>query len=230
MEGVNRLRAALPYDFEVILVDDGSTDGTADLARAERWTVIQQGHQGKGAAVRAGMLQASGLYRMYADADWSMPPEQALMLLPPLLNGFDVAIASRQLPGSKRQNEPLARHLIGRAYNQVVQTLVLPGIEDTQCGFKVFRAEAARAVFSRTREDGWAFDVEALALSRALGLRLREVAIDWHHDRDTRVRPLRDAPSMVAALLRIRTRLALSDYPAPASGPAIRRGVTFPRA
>jgi len=213
VEGVNRLKACLPYAIEVILVDDGSTDGTAELARDAGFTVIQQAHRGKGAAVRTGMLAANGMYRMLADADWSMPPEQALMMLPPAMTGCDIAIASRELPASKRTGEPRARHLIGRLFNQAIQYIVLPGIDDTQCGFKVFRAEAARAIFSRTREDGWAFDVEALALARAFGLRVNEVPIDWNHDGDSRVRPLRDAPGMLASLLRIRTRLAMSNYP-----------------
>jgi dolichyl-phosphate beta-glucosyltransferase len=177
--------------------------------------VITQPHRGKGAAVRTGMLAATGVYRMLADADWSMPPEQALMLLPPARTGFDIAIASRELPGARRHGEPLLRHLIGRSFNTAVQHLVLPGIEDTQCGFKVFRAEAARAIFGRIREDGWAFDVEALALARAMGLRIHEVPIDWSYHKDTRVHPLRDAPGMFAALLRIRTRLAMSHYPDP---------------
>jgi dolichyl-phosphate beta-glucosyltransferase len=215
VQGVDRLRAALPYSLEVIVVDDGSSDNTATLAQSAGYTVIKQPHRGKGAAVRTGMLAASGMYRMLADADWSMPPEQSLMMLPPAMTGYDIAIASRESPGSTRTGEPLARHLIGRAFNVAVQHLVLPGIEDTQCGFKVFRAEAARAIFGRSREDGWAFDVEVLALARALGLRVQEVPIDWSHDRSSRVHPLRDAPGMLAALFRIRTRLAMSNYPSP---------------
>lgn len=209
VDGVARLRAALPYPVEVILVDDGSTDGTADLAAAAGMKVIRRPHRGKGAAVRAGMLAANGMYRMIADADWSMCPEQALLMLPPVLHGYDVAIASRELPDSQRSGEPAWRHWIGRTYNQLVQQVVLPGILDTQCGFKVFRAEAARAIFSRTHEDGWAFDVEVLAIAREYGLRVVEVPIDWHHDRNSRVRPLRDAPSMFAALFRIRARLMM---------------------
>jgi dolichyl-phosphate beta-glucosyltransferase len=207
VQGIQTLQAALPYPLEIIIVDDGSSDRTAILAEEAGYQVIRQPHRGKGAAVRTGMLAASGLYRMQADADWSMPPEQAMMMMPPAMTGFDIAFASRQSPGSERRAEPRSRHLIGRVFNAAVQHLVLPGIDDTQCGFKVFRAEAAQAIFSRCREDGRAFDVEALALGRSLGLRLREVPIDWTHHPDSRMHPLRDGPRMLAALLRIRLRL-----------------------
>ena len=97
---------------------------------------------------------------------------------------------------------------IPQGCNKLVRSVLLPGIRDTQCGFKVFRAEAARAIFSRTREDGWAYDLEVLALAREFGLRVVEVPIDWRHNRDSRVRPFMDAPGMVAALFRIRARIA----------------------
>ena len=211
-QGVRSLRAALPYAVEVLVVDDGSTDGTGDLAARAGLQVLRQPHRGKGAAVRAGMLATRGVYRLLADADWSMPPEQVLAMLPPVLTGHDVVIASRETHGAQRTNEPAARHIIGRLFNMAVQSIVLPGVEDSQCGFKVFRAEAARAIFSRCREDGWAFDVEVLALARKLGMRVAEVPIDWRHDPDTRVRPLLDAPSMLASLLRVRARLSTGAY------------------
>ena len=219
IEGVESLRAALPYPIEVILVDDGSTDGTADLAAAAGMKVIRRPHKGKGAAVRTGMLAANGMYRMIADADWSMRPEQTLLMLPPVLTGHDIAIASRELPDSIRKGEPRWRHFVGRTYNNLVQQILLPGLLDTQCGFKVFRAEAARAIFSRCHEDGWAFDVEVLALAREYGLRVVEVPIDWTHDRDSRVRPLLDAPGMLAALFRIRSRILFGPQVVPRQDP-----------
>lgn len=213
VRGARRLQSMLPYAVEILVVDDGSTDGTGALAKAAGLTVIRQEHRGKGAAVRTGMLAASGLYRMVADADWSMPPEQVLTMIPPALTGFDVAIASREAHGARRVDEPLRRHLIGRLFNGLVQRLILPGLEDTQCGFKVFRAEAARSIFSRSVEDGWAFDVEVLALARALGLRVVEVPIDWTYDADSRVRPIRDGVAMMRAILRIRRNIARGVYP-----------------
>jgi glycosyltransferase involved in cell wall biosynthesis len=228
LAGIEHLRNALPYPIEVILVDDGSTDGTADRALAAGLSVIRQPHKGKGAAVRAGMLAANGMYRMVADADWSMSPEQVLMMLPPAMTGFDVCIASRELPSSIRLGEPRWRHMMGRTYNHLVQQVLLPGFSDTQCGFKVFRAEAARALFSRCSEDGWAFDVEVLALAREYGLRIIEVPIDWTHDPDSRVHPLRDAPGMLKALFRIRKKLAMEPGNAPMTPQPI-HSTMFPR-
>lgn len=212
VRGARALQSMLPYPIEILVVDDGSTDGTGALAASAGLTVIRQEHRGKGAAVRTGMLAASGMYRLIADADWSMPPEQVLTLIPPARTGYDVAIASREAHGARRVDEPMTRHVIGRVFNRLVQRLVVPGLEDTQCGFKVFRAEAARALFSRCVEDGWAFDVEVLALARAMGLRVVEVPIDWVYDADSRVRPLRDGLEMLRAILRIRRNLRTGLY------------------
>jgi dolichyl-phosphate beta-glucosyltransferase len=204
--GVERLRAALSCELEVLLVDDGSEDGTAASAESLGMPVLRCSHRGKGAAVRDGMLALTGDYRLQADADWSMPPEQFLRMLPPRLEDFDLAIASREHPDSQRHGEPQWRHLVGRAWNRVVQGLVLPGIEDSQCGFKCFRGEVVRELFSDCVEDGWAADLEVLARARALELRLVEIPIDWHYDGDSRVRPLRDAPAMLGTALRLRAR------------------------
>jgi dolichyl-phosphate beta-glucosyltransferase len=204
--GVERLDAALSCELEVLLVDDGSEDGTAARAESLGLPVLRCAHLGKGAAVRSGMLAVTGDYRLQADADWSMPPEQFLRMLPPQLEDFDLAIASREHPDSQRHGEPQWRHLLGRAWNRVVQGLVLPGIEDSQCGFKCFRGEVARELFSSCMEDGWAADLEVLACARRQGLRMVEIPIDWHYDADSRVRPLWDVPAMLGTALRVRRR------------------------
>jgi len=205
--GVESLRGVLDGVLEVLLVDDGSTDGTAEQAEALGLPVLRQAHRGKGAAVRAGMLAVSGQYRLQADADWSMPPEQFLRMLPPQCHEFDLAIASRELVESQRHGEPQWRHLLGRAWNLVVQGLVLSGIEDSQCGFKCFSETAAQQLFSQCTEDGWAADVEVLALARVDRLAVVEIPIDWHYDADSRVRPVRDVPAMIATALRVRRRV-----------------------
>lgn len=212
--GVRHLRRVLPYPVEVVAVDDGSTDATADRAEALGYHVLRQPHRGRGAAVRAGMLAASGMYRLLVDARWSIPPEQAQLLLPPALTGFDVAVASRNLRGARRCGELPVRRFVSRSVARLVQAIVLPGISDVRAGFMCFRAEAARALFTRTREDGGAVEVEVLALARAFGLEVREVPVDWTAPEPGRGRPLREGPELLAGLARVRARLATSAYPA----------------
>jgi glycosyltransferase involved in cell wall biosynthesis len=206
VQGIERLRQEFPGEIEVLLVDDGSEDGTAEAAELLGLRVLRCPHRGKGAAIRAGMLAVQGDYRLQADADWSMPPEQFLRMLPPRLQDFDLAYATREHIDSRRHGEPLWRHLLGRAWNRVVQGLVLPGIEDSQCGFKCFRGEVVEGLFRGCQEDGWAADVEVLARAGQQGLRLVEIPIDWTYDPDSRVRLLRDVPAMLGTALRIRRR------------------------
>lgn len=127
--------------------------------------------------------------------------------MPPALGDADIAIGTREGAGARRVGEPLTRHLAGRAFNAVVRTLTVPGIQDTQCGFKMFTAEAAERIFPRTTLDGWAFDVEVLGLARVMQMRVVEVPIEWHHRGESQVSPFRDGIAMFADLLRIRARL-----------------------
>lgn len=209
--GIRLLRRVLPYAFEVLVADASSTDGTPELCEEAGLRVLRV-EGGIGSAIRTGMLTANGLYRVLLDDAWSVPPEQLQMLLPPVQTGFDVALASRYIPGAVRINEPLGSYAVGRAFNRCVQSLVLPGLSDTQLGYKCFRAEAARALFSRTREDNNTIHVEVLALAQMFGLKLVEVPIDWTFQPVHRFSPLLDGPAMLAALLRIRTRLSTGRY------------------
>jgi dolichyl-phosphate beta-glucosyltransferase len=200
------------WDWEIRVVDDGSADGTVRVgesfsAREPRIVVQREPHRGKGGAVKAGLLAASSAYRFICDADLSMPIAEIARFLPPTLTGFDVAIGSREGQAARRIGEPVYRHVMGRLFNHVVQGLALPGIADSQCGFKMFTAEAVAAIFPFVTVDGWAFDVEALAVARARGLRIVEVPIEWHYREESQVRMMRDGVGMLRELLRIRARV-----------------------
>jgi len=213
--------------WEVIVVDDGSTDDTAAIverlhARDVRVRLLRTEHGGKGRAVRTGMLEASGRWRLFADADLSVD----LSELPKFFDvPVDVAIASREAPGAQRIDEPLTRHLVGRVFNWCVRLLVVPGIQDTQCGHKIFTAAATRALFPLSRIDGFALDVELLFLARRAGLRIREVPVIWRHKAGTRVR-MQSGLSAFRQLLQIRRNALLGLYerqPAEETLPPVRR-------
>jgi len=200
---------AQSYGVEVIVVDNNSTDATQEVARAaaaERpyVRVLFEPVQGKGAAVKTGMLAAAGEYLFICDADLSMPIEEVSRFVPPALNGHDVAIASREAPGAHRIGEPEYRHLMGRVFNFIVRTLALPKIQDSQCGFKVFRREVAREVFPLQTINGWGFDVEVLFIARQRGYDLLEVPINWYYRENSRISPIRDAINMFVEVLRVR--------------------------
>lgn len=205
------------YPIEVLVVDNGSQDCTADLVRqaAERYSwlrLLSEPRRGKGAAVRLGMLTASGAFRFIADADLSMPIDQLPKFLPPSLEGIDIAIASRESPGAVRYGEPPYRHLVGRVFNLLVRLLAIPGLQDTQCGFKAFGAQAAIDLFQVQRLDGWTFDVEVLYIAQRRGYTIAEVPIPWYHNPGSRVRLWRDSFSMLADLFTIRRNWAKGLY------------------
>ena len=200
---------AQDYEVEILVVDNASTDRTAEVARAfavnhPRVAVLKQPIPGKGAAVRKGMLAGRGEYLFICDADLAMPIEEVSKFLPPVRSDYDIAIASREAPGARRYNEPWYRHLMGRVFNLMVRMLAVPGIHDTQCGFKCLRREVARDLFAVQTIDGWAFDVEILHAALRRGYRLDEVPINWYYGRGSRVSPVRDSINMTLEVLRIR--------------------------
>lgn len=203
--------AAKPWDWEIRVVDDGSTDGTVEAVAAAsrrnpRIVVQQEPHRGKGGAVKAGLLAARGDYRFMCDADLSMPPSELVRFLPPALSNFAVAIGSREGAGARRVGEPWRRHFVGRVFNRAIQWLAVPGIADTQCGFKMFTADSVRAIFPHVTLEGWAFDIEVLSIARAKGLRIVEVPIEWHHRPESQVSVFRDSWRMLRDLLKVRAR------------------------
>jgi len=188
------------YTSEIIVVDDGSVDGTAELASAAAQRlpdrvslrVLQhERNRGKGAAVRTGVTAATGEYVLYFDADLAMPPEETPKLLQALEEGAGVAAGSRVVPGGgdMRASQPAWRRIGGRMFALARRRLLLSDIEDTQCGFKGFRRSAAQAIFPRQQLEGWAFDAELLYLARKLGYSVRQVPVVWQHVGDSRFRP-----------------------------------------
>ena len=209
LEQIRDCMATQSYTWEVAVVDDGSGDDTAALVREfaqhnPGFRVIEVPHGGKGWAVRRGMTAVEGQYRFLCDADLSMPIEQIVRFLPPNLTGFDVAIGSREAEGARRFQEPQERHRMGRFFNILVRFLAVPGVEDTQCGFKCFTGEAAQELFSQVRLNGFAFDVETLFLARKRRMKVVEVPIDWHYRTESKVRPLLDSLLMARDVLLVR--------------------------
>jgi len=201
--------------FEVILVDDGSRDSTLDLMRgfaaanAAVKVVSLASNRGKGRATAAGVMITRGAIVLTTDADLSTPIDEFDKLLAQLAGGADIAIASRAAAASViAVGQPSYRVMMGRAFNRIVQLLLLPGIKDTQCGFKLYQGPIARELFGSSRIDGFAFDVEILVLAVRLRYRVCEVAVRWENSPDSRVSPVRHSLEMLRDVLRLRLSLA----------------------
>lgn len=198
-------------------MENGSTDNTLKIAqdvrkRIKNLIVVHEDQRGKGWAVKRGMQISSGKYRFICDADLSMPIEELPRFFPPKMKDTPVVIASREAPGAKRYNEPEYRHVIGRVFNWLVRLLVLPGLQDTQCGFKCFRADVAEKVFPLVSITGWTFDVEALFIARRMGFEIKEIPIPWYYNAHSNIRVLRDSVQMGTDLLKIRWRSLTGKY------------------
>jgi len=224
---IARMRDALPPlvpSWEIVVADDGSQDRTREVVAAlaaddRRVRLLALPHGGKGQAVSRGLLAARGTWRFMADADLAMPPENLHRFLDRLHAGAPVAllIGSREAPGSRRVAEPWIRHAIGRAFNLFAQALVVRGISDTQCGFKLLSASAVDAICPHLTIDGFAFDVEMLALARRAGLPIEEIGITWHGNQDSRVAIGRGAAAFLD-VVRIWWRLRRGVYAVAPSG------------
>lgn len=210
------------WNAEVIVVNDGSRDSTAEIVRTfaakdpALRLVENPGNRGKGYSVRNGMLNARGQILLFSDADLSSPIEEAPKLLAALDQGADIAIGSRWLRAeTQTQRQPLHRQLFGRIFNVLLRlTLGLP-FKDTQCGFKAFKQPAARAVFPLQKIERWGFDPEILFLARKFGLKVQEVPVAWGHSGGARINPIIDGSRMFQEMLRVRWYALSGKYNAP---------------
>lgn len=229
LRSIRRFLASQPYDAEVIVVDDGSDDGTAQMVarRATRWPelrLVSTPHHGKGHAVRAGLLVSHGSYCFLCDADLSMPITELAKFVPPQRSPEEIVIGSREAPGAHRYGEPNHRHLMGRVFNTLVRVLALPGIQDSQCGFKCLPGDAARRLAAAITIDGWGFDVEMLYIARLWGYRIVEEPVEWYYAPSSRIHPIRDSWRMTWEVLRVRRNARQGLYTrllAPALEPAV---------
>jgi glycosyltransferase involved in cell wall biosynthesis len=219
--------ACQPYQAELIVVDDGSTDETAALA-ADALSDVPNGrlltipHAGKAAALRAGFRAATADQVAFSDADLATPLSYLDALRAALAGGADIAIGTREGAGARRYGEPSYRHIMGRGFNLLVRMLLLPGIDDTQCGFKIFRREAINAILDRSllyrdaapiREPRvTAFDVELLVVGRALGYQIRQIPVAWTYGQQSKVHPARDTWQNLRDVLEVRLNLWRNRY------------------
>jgi dolichyl-phosphate beta-glucosyltransferase len=197
------------FGIEVVVVDDGSADRTPTLVdefhdRFPFISVVRNPHRGKGYAVKTGMLSARGEYLFLCDADLSMSIGQVVTFFAPHERGYDIVIGSREVDGAQRYDEPAYRHLMGRVFNQIVHLFAVRGFQDTQCGFKSFKRDVARRVFSLQTMDGFGFDVEILFIAQRLGYHIFELPIAWYHVSNSRISPLRDTFKMFRDVVQVR--------------------------
>lgn len=197
------------FPIEVIIVNNNSKDATQqviDKAAAEFKYIrpMFEGIQGKGAAVKTGMLAAQYDYIFICDADLSMTIEQVMKFLPPQAGDYDVAIASREGEGARRVGEPEFRHFIGRVFNLIVRLFAVKGFQDTQCGFKCFKREVALDILPYQTMNGWSFDVELLHIAQKRGYKIIDIPITWYYKSHSKIKPFRDAIKMFREVLRVR--------------------------
>jgi dolichyl-phosphate beta-glucosyltransferase len=199
------------WNAEVVVVNDGSRDNTAEIIRSFAAKdpavrlVENPGNRGKGYSVRNGVLHAQGQIVIFTDADLSSPIEEAPKLLEAIDNGADIAIGSRWLRAeTQTQRQPLYRQILGRVFNLLLRITLGLNFADTQCGFKAFKRSAAQAIFPLQRIERWGFDPEILFLARKLGFKVQEVPVAWGHSGGTRINPLIDGSRMFQEMLHIR--------------------------
>lgn len=213
--------------YEIIVADDGSTDATRQIVGrlcleiSPLRLLVERKNRGKGSAVRRGVAASTGRLVLVTDADLATPIGETQKLYERILAGADIAIGSRGLGESQIiVHQPLHREMLGRLFNLLVQATLLPGVWDTQCGFKLFRGPVARTLFAYSTIDGFAFDVEILGRAARAGCKIVEVPVRWSHVNQSRVRLGRDGAGMLWDLVRIIYRLRVRRYALPGSVPS----------
>lgn len=203
------------YRSEILVIENASHDNTYQVAKqfAQDHSsadlpiqVIRESKRGKGFAVKRGVYAASGEYRFMCDADLSMPVTEINRFFPPELEDFDISIASREAPGAVRYNEPAYRHFVGRIFNTLIRVLALPELNDTQCGFKCFKAAIAEDLFRDINITGWSFDVEILYLAQRRGYRIVEIPIPWYYNPNSHISVFKDSFQMAIDIFKIRLK------------------------
>ena len=200
------------YDFELIVVDDGSSDKTAAIVKKfKQVKLVNYGaNQGKGHAVKIGILNSTGDYVLFCDADLSTPIEEVGKLLK-FIKDYDVVIASRALKESNVKTK-FYRRLLGRGFAFIVNLFAVSGVKDTQCGFKLFKNQASKKIFVKQLISGWAFDVEVLFLARKFGYKIKEVPVRWMHFDHAGVNPTGSTFRMLREIFKIRINSLLGKY------------------
>lgn len=226
LERVSIYLKKFPYSFEVLIVDDGSKDNTGKLIKnfiknKRHWQLVENLHQGKAGTIATGVKLAKGENILFTDFDQATPLSEIEKLLPFLEKDYDVIIGSREVKGAKREKEPFHRHLMGKGFNFIVKLLVFKGINDTQCGFKLFKTKVARQLFSQLKvykpekiniAFTGAFDVELLYLAIKRGYKIAEIPVYWQHYKTTRVSPIYDSLRMFIDVVKIRIFDLLGYY------------------
>jgi dolichyl-phosphate beta-glucosyltransferase len=226
IESIDAYLEKQPYAYEVIVVSDGSTDRTVEVVKEYQRATMKELklnanpiNHGKGFAVRDGIGMAEGEYIVFMDADNATRIEEIENFWPWFDKGYDVVFGSRYIKGAKMPvKQPWFRRLAGRLSNLLIQAVILPGIKDTQCGFKAFRRDAARRIFSVSRIDGWGFDIEILALAKKFGYKIKEVPVTWYEIAGTKLKLVRAMIRTLRELLVIKWNFMTGKYKKPPRG------------
>jgi len=222
LESIDQYLEKQPYNYEIIVVANNCSDDTDKVVLDYQKSVehlklfdlrVAKPGGAKGYAVKKGMEEAKGFYRLFMDADNATRIEEIEKFWPFFEQGYNVIIGSRHIKGANIiSQQPWYRRLLGRAANLLIRLVLLPGIKDTQCGFKAFTAEAAQKIFSRLTIWGWGFDMEILALAKKLGYKIKEVPVSWYEAGKSRLRPIKAARQTLGELFRIKYNLLTNQY------------------